>query len=294
MITRGSKFFYGAAAVGFVSAVLYGFLTASSSAGGVVVVFDEGGIVNAVIGPITLGWKGAVGEHIGYVVLMSFAAVMAALGGFTTAFRDADVESLAELDGVSVAEVPDPVAPYGVSLWPLLCALGAGIVVVGLAFSTVLAYAGLVLVIAGAFEWTARAWSEQATGDAEANSRYRDQLVRPVEVPIAAVLVIAVVGLAVSRVLLAIPKSAAVYVIIGLAAVIFGVANLLARRPDLKGRVLGIVVLVGLLVLIGAGIAGGVAGTRDIEEHSGEGAIAGDVVRLHSGADTGPTGTGAN
>ena len=273
MITRGSKFFYAAALVGFLSALFYGFLTGASDQGGVVVVFREGAIVDSIIGPLTLGWKGWVGEHVGYSVLMSFSAVMLALGAFQSALRDGDAEATAEIEGIDVADLPAPIGPQGMSIWPLACAFGGGIVVVGLAFSTFLVYAGAVLLFVGAFEWTARAWSERTTADTAAGVAYREHLMHPVEIPVASVLIIAVIAVAVSRVLLAVPKSAAVYVIIGLAAVVFGLANLLARRPDLKGRVVGVAALVGVLVIIGAGIAGGIAGEREIEEHH-EGASA--------------------
>ena len=133
MITRGSKFYLAAAAVGFVSALLYGFVTGAADHGGVIAVFTDGAIVDSVIGPISFGWKGWIGEHVGYTVLMVFSGVMLVLGGFTMAFRDGDAEALAELDGVDVADVPEPTRPWGVSFWPLLCALGAGVVVVGLA-----------------------------------------------------------------------------------------------------------------------------------------------------------------
>ncbi|MCP4435289.1 MAG: hypothetical protein GY812_07320 [Actinomycetia bacterium] len=272
MITRGSKFFYTAAAVGYLSALVYGFLTGASDQGGVTQVFSDGGIVDSIIGPLSFGWKGWVGEHVGYTVLMSFSAVMLVLGGFHTAFRDGDAEALAEVEGVEVADLPAPTPPMGLSIWPLTVALGIGVGIVGLALSTFLFWAGVVLVAAGALEWTVRAWSERASGDSAANAGYRTQLLAPMEIPIAAVLVIAVIAVAVSRVLLAVPKSAAVYVIIVLAAVVFGVANLLARRPDLRGRVVGVVTLVGVLVIVGAGIAGHISGEREIEEHH-EGAL---------------------
>jgi hypothetical protein len=273
MITRGSKFFYAAALVGFLSALFYGFLTGASDQGGVVAVFTDGAVVDSIIGPITFGWKGWVGEHVGYSVLMAFAAVMLAIGFFQTAFRDGDAEAIAEIEGVEVEDLPAALGPRGINIWPLACALGAAIAVVGLALSTFLFYAGVVLLLAGAFEWTARAWSERATADTAAGVAYREQLMHPVEIPLASVLIIAVVAVAVSRLLLAVPKSAAVYVIIGLAAVVFGLANLLAKRPDLRGRVVGIAAIVGVLVIIGAGIAGGIAGEREIEEHH-EGASA--------------------
>lgn len=270
MITRGSKFYFAAAAVGFVSALLYGFVTGAADHGGVIAVFTDGAIVDSVIGPISFGWKGWIGEHVGYTVLMVFSGVMLALGGFTTAFRDGDAEALAELDGVDVADVPEPTRPWGVSFWPLLCALGAGVVVVGLALSTFLFWVGIVLLALGGVEWMVRSWSERASGDHAANAAYRDRILRPVELPLAAVVVILVVALAISRLLLAVPKSAAVYIIIGLAIAVFGVAILLSKRPELSGRVVGVVALLSLLVVIGAGIAGGVAGEREIEEHHSE------------------------
>ncbi len=270
MITRGSKFYFAAAAVGFLSAVLYGFITGASDQGGVMTVFSEGAVVNSLLGPITFGWKGWIGEHIGYTTLMTFAAAMAVLGGFTTATRDADAESLAQLEGIDATDLPAPSVPAGLSWWPMLCALGTGVAVVGLAFSNVLMWVGVLIVAAGAFEWMVKAWSERATPDAATNAEYRGRLLQPVEVPLAAALIIGVVAVAVSRVLLAIPKSAAVYVIIVVAAVIFGVANLLARRPELKGRVLGTVVVLSMVVIIGGGIAAGIAGTREIEEHHAE------------------------
>ena len=274
MITRGSKYFYGAALFGYLSALLYGFVTGASDQGGVVAVFTDGAVVDSIIGPLTLGWKGWVGEHIGYTVLLTFAGVMAVLGGFQTATRDSDAESIAALEGIEASDLPPASVPAGISWWPMLAALGTGVVIVGLVFSNVALWGGVALLVVAAVELTAKAWSERATPDAAANAEYRSRLLQPVEVPLAAALIIAVVAVAVSRLLLAIPKSAAVYVVIGIAVVIFAVANLLATRPELKGRVLGIVVFVSLLVIIAGGIAGGIAGTRDIEEHHGEGALA--------------------
>jgi hypothetical protein len=274
MITRGSRFFFAAATIGYLSALLYGFISGASDQGGVIAVFTDGAVVDSVVGPLTFGWKGWIGEHVGYTVLMAFAAAMAMLGGFTSAVRDADAESLAQLDGIEVTQLPPAAVPAGLSWWPLLAALGTGVVIVGLVFSNVLLWGGVAILVAAAVEWTVKAWSERATEDAAENAEYRSRLLQPAEVPIAAVLVIGLVAVAISRVLLAVPKSAAVYIIIVLAAVIFGVANLLASRPELKGRVLGAVVFVSMLVIIAAGIAGGMAGTRDIEEHHGEGALA--------------------
>lgn len=299
MITRGSRFFYAAAAVGLLGAIFYGFLTGASDHGGVVATFTGGGLINSLVGPLTLGWKGWVGEHIGYTVLLSFGAVMLALGGFTTAFRDCDAEAIAEIEGIPVAALSAPVKPWGISYWPALAALSGGAVVVGLVFSGAVFYAGVVGLVVAGFEWTVRAWSERATGDPALNSEYRNRILRPLEVPVGAVLVLAVIALAVSRVLLAVPRSASIYVIVVLAAVVFGFANLLARRPDLTGNVIVAVVVVGALVLIIGGIAAGIAGTRDVQEHHSEGGMAVVVHTVHTTAadplsdHASTTGTGA-
>jgi hypothetical protein len=263
MITRGSKFYFGAGAFGVLAALLDGFLTGAADHGGVLTVFREGGVVDSLVGPLSLGWKGWVGEQVGYAVLLGFGVVMFALGGFTTAFRDADAEALAQIDGIDVAELPPASPPWGLSYWPLLAAVSAGLVVVGLAFSQLFFYVGIVGLLVAGFEWTVRSWSEHATGDPELNSEYRGRLIGPLEVAVGAVLVIAVVGLAVSRVLLAVPKVGAVFVIIGLAALIFGLANLLSRRAESLRSVLLWVLIVGGLVLIVAGVVAEVVGPRD-------------------------------
>ncbi len=267
MITRGSKFFYAAAVVGFVSAIVYGFLSGAAAHSGVLGVFSDGDVVNSIVGPLTFGWKGWVGDHVGYSVLMGFAAVMAALGGFTTAFRDGSPDVLVEMEGgdPETAANPSVLSPVGLSYWPLIGAFGVGIATVGLAVDTVLFWVGIVLLAIVVVSWTVRAWAESATGDQGVNRGLRHDLMDPLEVPVLAVLTLAVIVLCVSRLLLALPQSASVYVIIGAAIVVFALAFVLAGRPELKRSLVVAVLLVGGVVIIGAGIVGGIAG----EQHGG-------------------------
>ena len=78
MITTGSKFFYGLAALLVVAAVVYGY---ASGGGG--------------LGPLSAGYKGGVGEHLGYGILLGAAVASLFTGFCTTAFRDADPEPTA-------------------------------------------------------------------------------------------------------------------------------------------------------------------------------------------------------
>ena len=274
MITRGSKYFYGAAAFGLVAAFFYGFISNAAAHGGVVsVISGGGGIVDSVVGPLTLGWKGGVGEHVGYAILVGFGVLMAALGGFHTAFRDGDAEATAQVSHTTSA--PPVNTPFGLSAWPFLTAVSAVLVVVGLAMSSVVFGIGLIGLVVAGFEWTVRSWSERATGDPALNRELRNKFMLPLEVPIGAVLVGGIVIFSVSRILLALNKAGAAVVIILLAIVIFVTALILASRPKIKRSTLvGVGVALAVLV-IGGGIAGGVAGAHKTEENGKkEGAVA--------------------
>ena len=278
MITRGSKFFYGAAAVAFLTALVYGFVTGASANGGVLNVFSDGNVVNSIIGPISFGWKGWVGDQVGYSILMGFAGVMVVIGGMTSIFRDGSPEALAELQGATVekgeitgARVDLRVAtPQGLSFWPVLAAFSVGAAIVGLAVSSVLFVIGCIGLVVAGVEWTVKAWSERATGDPERNQAIRDHLMHPLEIPVGATLGIGLVIFCMSRILLAVSKVGAVFVIIILATVIFVVAILLANRPHLKrSMMVGALLLFGVLI-IGGGIVGGVAGPREAEHPDDE------------------------
>lgn len=278
MITRGSKYFFGAAAVGYLVALVYGFVTGASANGGVFEVFSNGGLVNSLIGPISFGWKGWVGDQVGYSILMGFAGVMVVMGGFTSVFRDGSPEALAELQGATVekGEITGArvdlriVTPQGLSFWPILAAFSAGAAIVGLAVSSVLFLIGCIGLVVAGVEWTIKAWSERATGDPATNQAIRDHMMHPLEIPIGATLLIALVIFSMSRILLAVSKVGAVFFIIILATLVFVVAILLANRPHLKrSAMVGALLVFGVLI-IGGGILGGVAGPREKEKHSKE------------------------
>lgn len=278
MITRGSKFFFGAAAVGYLTALIYGFVTGASANGGVIEVFSNGGLVNSIIGPISFGWKGWVGDQVGYSILMGFAGVMIVMGGFTSVFRDGSPEALAELQGATVekGEITGArvdlrvVTPQGLSFWPILTAFSAGAVIVGLAVSSVLFVIGCLGLVVAGVEWTIKAWSERATGDPVQNKAIRDHMMHPLEIPIGATLLIGLVILSMSQMLLAVSTVGAVFFIIILATIVFVVAILLANRPNLKrSAMVGALLVFGVFIIAG-GILGGVAAQGETENDSGE------------------------
>ncbi|KLR60969.1 hypothetical protein IMCC26207_109484 [Actinobacteria bacterium IMCC26207] len=272
MITRGSKYFYGAAAVGLLMAFAYGMITGANNNGGLSEVLSSGGLVNSIVGPLTFGYKGWVGDQIGYSILLSFAGVMAVIGGFLTAFRDGDAESLIQIQGPGTnSDNADlrVVTPQGLSYWPIVGAFSFGLVLVGVAMSGLLVGIGCLGLVVVVVEWTVRAWSERATDDPETNRALRKKLMHPIEIPVAATVGAVAIVFLMSRILLAVSKTGAAIVIILVAVIVFGVAIFLSSRPHLKRSVLVGALLLGAVLLLAGGIAGGISGPRESEHHSG-------------------------
>lgn len=247
MIPTGSKFFYGLAGLLALAAALYGY---ASGGGGV--------------GPISVGFKGGVGEHLGYGILVA-AAVAALFTGFSsTAFRDADPIPSSE----HLGDQPMPAAtPTSSSFWPVVGAFGVVLTVVGVVLNNVFFVAGLIALGAVAVEWTMHAWSDRATGDPAVNREIRNRIMFPIEVPLAGVLAITIVVIGYSRVFLAVSKLGAVWIALAIAATIFIIGTILSLRPRIRTDLVAGVLAAAAVVTIGLGIFGAVAGERDFEHH---------------------------
>jgi hypothetical protein len=251
MFTSGSRFLFTLCGFGVLAAWIYGLSTGGD-----------------VIGVLSLGYKGGVGEHSGYTILLAVAAVAGVLGGLMAAFRDADPASVGEL--VAADALPRAEAPTTPSYWPVVGAFGGAIFVVGSVTGAALFVLGAVVLVIAIVEWTVQAWSERATGDAEVNRAIRNRLMVPVEIPVIALLVIGGVALGFSRVFLALPQLGATIAAIVVATLVFGIAVYVALRPKInRSLVSGLILAGGLAVLIG-GVVGASFGERDFEEHGEE------------------------
>jgi multidrug transporter EmrE-like cation transporter len=250
MITTGSKWFYGLGFVSYVLAMAYGWTTGGNG-----------------LGPVSVGYKGAVGDHFGYGILIAAAVVSIVLGVVVTAARDAEAEAVAQVAGT--ATVP-AVTPAGASYWPPIAAFGAALVVIGLVSEPLMFIAGLVVLGIVLIEWAVQSWADRATGDPETNRRIRNRLMNPIEFPAAAVLALAALALAFSRVFLTLSAESAVWVALAIAVVVVVGGFLVAARPRISSNVVVGLLVVAAVVILGFGIAAGVNGTRTFEEHEGE------------------------
>jgi hypothetical protein len=265
MITTGTKWFVGLGFVCLVLAAAYGWSTGGNG-----------------LGPVSLGYKGGVGDHLGYGLLVAAGLLSLVQAFVLTAVRDADPQAQAQAAGVDA--VP-PVRPAGVSYWPPVAAFGVGLVLIGLVSEPVLVVFGLIVVGIVVVEWTVQTWADHATGDPATNRRIRNRLMNPIEFPAAGVLAVGLVVISFSRVFLAVSALGAVWVAAVLGGVVLMLGWLVAARPSASANVVVGLLLVAAIAVIGLGVAGSVAGERDFhpageeheEEAEQEGAVAGPM-----------------
>ena len=257
MFTWGSKYLFAISLVSLLGAAVYGLVSGGD-----------------VLGVISSGYKGGVGDHTGYTILIAIAGVSAGLGTLNLMIRDGDAEVGSAAAGASHAlAVTTPRTP---SYWGPLAAFGVACLAVGIAVGQAFFILGILVLSVVALEWLVLAWSDRATGDEEVNRVIRGRVLGPLEVPMLATIAIAVFVIAVSRVLLTSPSpgvSTAVASVV--AALVFGAAVAIARSDASRSVITGVVAIAAIAVLAG-GIVGAVNGEREISHHSDDGSHDGE------------------
>ena len=253
MVGTGSRLFFAFAVVGLIGAGAYGVASGGDP-----------------IGVVSMGYKGGVGEHLGYVVLTTMALTSLAIAVALVLLRDGDPVPVAAGDaGEVVAAVPPPANPIP---WPALTALGLVLAALGLVVGALFFVIGLVVLAVAAIEWTVSTWADRATGDPAVNKAIRDRLMAPIEVPVGAALVIGFLVLGMSRVFLAVSATWAVAIATVLMVLIVAGAFVVFTRPDKSRKVAGVLLGILALAVLAGGIAGVAAGSREFhhEEHEAE------------------------
>jgi hypothetical protein len=248
MITTGAKLYLGFAALALVAAVIYGW-----------------GSTGGLLGPVTGGLTGGIGDHTGYITLLAVGLVSLSLGVTIVAFRDADSEVLA--DYAQLEQAPEVDTPQGASYWPIVGAVAAGLVVVGAAVNTQLFLLGCIIGGVVLLEWMVSAWSDRATGDPATNRRIRNRIMYPLEIPVFGAIGIVVVVLCLSRVLLALSKNGAVIAGIVVSVLILGAAVAIAASPKAGRTAVAIVFVLGAVGVLASGVIAAVEGERTIHPH---------------------------
>lgn len=250
MFTWGSKYLFGIALAAFVGAIGYGLITGGDP-----------------VGVISSGYKGGIGEHTGYTILMSASIGALMLGIVSVIVRDGDAEDMSSLAGVDHTLAVRP--PQGLSIVAPLTAFGIACLAVGIAVSTAFIYLGLAVLFVVGVEWLIQAWADRATGDDEINNVIRRRMLGPIEVPLLGLLGLAVVAIGISRILLAVSEVGSVVIASAAATFIFASAILIAKAKVPRAIVSAIVTF-GAVAILAGGVVGAVRGQRDFHHHEEE------------------------
>ncbi len=232
MFTPGSKYLLGLTGLSAVSAVLYMFL----------------------INPSDLGAYALFG------MLLSGGLI----AGFSFFTRDGDAETAA--DAVEAAtRAPQP------SFWPIVFALGAALILLGVATHPIVFVLGITVLAAGGTEWVVQNWAERASADGTYNGTVRHRVFGALDYPGLAAVITGVIAYLFSRIMLTSSKGGAAVIFMIVAAIIMGLGFVFARKPDARGKATALVLTGGTLILVVAGVVSALAGERpQLEKYAKE------------------------
>lgn len=195
------------------------------------------------------------------IVLGTAAAAFALLAALALAVGDDDSTDRERLHD----------HPASRAYWPVMSALGLGVLMVGLPTDGALTILGVAILVVAAVEWTISAWADRLSTDQEFNRAERNRLLAPFEIPLYGALAIAVPVFMFSRVLLASSVNGASWVAIAVSAAIVAVAFVMYLAPAAARRAVGVAaLLLGGLGVIVAGIVAAAIGERDFHHHEEE------------------------
>ncbi|MEO6121111.1 MAG: cupredoxin domain-containing protein [Acidimicrobiales bacterium] len=220
---------------------------------------------------LAVGYGFDVDERAG-VVIFVFVAVAAAvaavaLAGSTVPDVAPDVPADAPPpQRLGTAVVPTPPGTG----WTAAAAVALTMMAAGAAVSQLLVIGGVVVLVLAIGGWLAQVWSLHPNWTPKVRSRVSTRLLVPLGLPVGSVVLALLIAASVSRIFLAISKNGAVLGSLVVALIVFGGCAWVASRPRLASSAMLALGAVAATSMIGAGIAGAVAGERDFEHHAEE------------------------
>jgi hypothetical protein len=224
MFSTGSKYFIGLTVLSTVAAILYLFL----------------------VNPTDLGALALFGLAIG----------SATMAGFAIFTRDSDTETVEQAVDASAG-------PTTSSYWPIVLALGAAMILLGVATEPVVFILGIAVLVGGGVEWTIHNWADRASSDPAYNNNVRAKVLGGIEYPGLSTVLALVVAFLFSRIFLAISKDAATIFFMVIAGVIFALGFVFAARGDLRKKAVSLVLPVSIALLAVAGVVSALSGERE-------------------------------
>jgi plastocyanin len=211
-------------------------------------------------------------DRVGFTALVVSGLGSLALGLAAYAFVPRE-PLVAYVDEPAVARPVDTTDTAGASSWPVLGALAFGLIAAGVAVERWLLVLGIVVGLIAAFGWLGQVWQEHPSWTQEMVDRVNSRFVVPFGLPGTIFLLVGIGVVSLSRLFLALPKDVAPFLGAVVAFLILGTFFLLSTRQVARPAVASLAVL-GVALLLAAGVVGGLMGEREFGEgHGGEGEI---------------------
>ncbi len=222
-----------------------------------------GGTVLAAAGALIYGIT-QTDSILGVIGLVSAAAALAFLMGINFWVRDSNV-SATDTAALTTAAAAHATPPR--SLWPMVGALGAALIPVGLIVGRAITWAAIIVILIATVEWMVQSWSERASGDTAYNNSIRKRIMHPLELPVLGALGLGVIIFSFSRIMLYLPTAAGAIAFGALASVMLLFGALIAAKRDVARSFVATLCTIGALGIVGAGVTSAVAGGREVPKH---------------------------
>ena len=203
-------------------------------------------------------------EALGIVGLVSAACALALLAGVNVWAADSNLSAL-DATAVATSEASDN--RPGSSIWPMVFAVGAVAVLLGLVSQQSIFTIGLIILLAAGAQWAVQAWAESASTDSTTNAAIRGRLANPLEYPLLGAVAVGGMAYALSRMMLWLSKTNTVIAFVVLAILVASIAFIFAFRPSVKRGAISGALALGAVAIVAGGVAAGIDGEREIHEH---------------------------
>lgn len=151
------------------------------------------------------------------------------------------------------------------SPWPLLVAVGFGLLALGAATNGEVQVASAAVLAVAAAGWLVQHWGEDPRASHAFGSRIRERLALPFALPVSVVVLVAIIAISLSRVFLALPETATRGVALAIAMVVLISAFVIAASTRMARTALGLLTGFALVCVVGAGLVGVIHGERKFE-----------------------------
>jgi plastocyanin len=222
---------------------------------------------------IVVGFGLVIGtsDRVGFTNLV--IAGVAALGLGLAAYAFVPREPLVALaDEPAESRPVDTTDTAGASNWPVLGALALGLFAAGLAVEGWLLLLGIAVGLVTAFGWLGQVWQEHPSWTQDMVDRVNNRFVVPFGLPGTIFVFVGLGVISLSRLFLAVPRDVAPAIGAVVAFAILGTFFLLSTRQVARPAIASLAVL-GVALVLAAGVAGALLGEREFHHESAEGEL---------------------